>query len=705
MRTLQLYILNQRVDLFKDEVVSLTQTIKNVKDIAKIFTEFTQTFSVPASKINNKIFEHYYNSEIINGFDARVKADAKLELNDLPFKEGTIRLEGVDLKNNVPHTYRITFFGNTVNLKDIFADESLSTLEFTSGFNKTYSYSEMLNTIGGGLGQIVAPLITHTDRMIYNTAANSDAYGNVYPSTGNNPAVPNGIKWNEFKYAVRVFAILDAIQLKYSLTFSQDFLRFDNPNGLISLYMWLHRKSGPVTQTQQVESIYTLLTDLVTTNQNLNGSSVSQGAISINTPSQAGVFFLEVGSMQFDITPINNTDSWGIEVLRDGVVIRSDAYTGQGLFSILPGQNGILDNRTYTFRFTSATNVAFNATNIIIKINYNRVSVQTGQSQPEFDNYRNANLFQTNQNLEFNISEQMPKMKVIDFMSGIFKMYNLIAYVENDIIVIKSLDEYYADSTKVYNIDKYLDTTKSTTDVALPFSKVNFSYKGLGTILAKQFEQINNTGWGSMSFTLDGDIFDAPSEPYKIELPFEHMMYERLYNANPLIVPASSTEIQWGFSVNENQQAYIGQPLLFYGIVQQNATPIRILDTAFVNSGTTITDYIIPSNSFTLDPAINKHNINFQNELNEYLANEPNSGANEFTDTLFETEYKKYIQGVFNNSMRLKKVTAYLPMKIYYNLQLNDLIEMNQQTYKINSLKTDLTTGKTEFELLNNIIL
>jgi hypothetical protein len=44
-------------------------------------------------------------------------------------------------------------------------------------------------------------------------------------------------------------------------------------------------------------------------------------------------------------------------------------------------------------------------------------------------------------------------------------------------------------------------------------------------------------------------------------------------------------------------------------------------------------------------------------------------------------------------------------MKIYYNLQLNDLIEMGQQTYKINSLKTDLTTGKTELELLNNIIL
>jgi len=705
MRTLQLYILNERVDLFKDESVSLTQTIKNVKDIAKVFTEFTQTFSVPASPTNNKIFEHYYNSEIINGFDARVKAAARLELNDLPFKEGTIRLEGVDLKNNLPHTYRITFFGNTINLKDIFADETLSTLEFTAGFNKIYSYSEILNTMDGGLGNMIVPLITHTDRMIYNTATNSNAYGNVYPSTGNNPAVPNGIKWDQFKYAVRVFSILAAIQAKYNLTFSQDFLRFDNPNGLISLYMWLHRKSGPVTQTTQVQQVYTLLTDLQTNNQNLNGSSVSQGAITINAASVPNLYILNVGAMQFDITPVNNTDSWGIEILRDGVVIRSEAYTGQGVFSILPGQNGILNNRTYTFRFTSTTNVAFDPPNIFIRINYQKILVQTGQAVPENDDYDNVNVFQTNQNQEFNISEQMPKIKVIDFMSGIFKMYNLIAYVENDIIVIRSLDEYYADSTKVYNIDKYLDTTKSTTNVALPFSKINFGYKGLGTILAKQFEQLTNSGWGSLAFTLDGDIYDAPSEPYKIQLPFEHMMYERLYNANPLVTPAASTEVQWGFSVNENQEPYIGSPLLFYGIVQENATPIRILDTAQVNSGTTITEYIIPSNSFTLDPSINKNNIHFQNELNEYLANEPNSAANEFTDTLFETEYKEYIQGVFDNSMRLKKVTANLPMKIYYNLQLNDLIEMNQQTYKINSMKTDLTTGKTDFELLNNIIL
>ena len=81
MQKLQLYIEGQRVDLFKDETVSLTQTLQNVKDIGKIFTEFTKTFTIPASKENNKIFSHYYNFNITNGFDARDKVEASLQTN------------------------------------------------------------------------------------------------------------------------------------------------------------------------------------------------------------------------------------------------------------------------------------------------------------------------------------------------------------------------------------------------------------------------------------------------------------------------------------------------------------------------------------------------------------------------------------------------------------------------------------------------
>ena len=124
MLALQLYIQGQEVDLYEDESVTLVQSIQDVKDIEKVFTDFTRTFSVPASKINNKIFQHFYNYHII-GFDARKKITAELYLNYELFKKGKIKLEGVSRKNNKPHTYKVTFFGNGINLKDLLGEDKL----------------------------------------------------------------------------------------------------------------------------------------------------------------------------------------------------------------------------------------------------------------------------------------------------------------------------------------------------------------------------------------------------------------------------------------------------------------------------------------------------------------------------------------------------------------------------------------------------
>ncbi len=90
MQQVQIYINDERVEMFDFESVTITDTIKDVRDVSKIFTEYSQTFSLPASKSNNKIFKHYYNSDIVNSFDSRVRVPAKIELNSIPFKNGYI---------------------------------------------------------------------------------------------------------------------------------------------------------------------------------------------------------------------------------------------------------------------------------------------------------------------------------------------------------------------------------------------------------------------------------------------------------------------------------------------------------------------------------------------------------------------------------------------------------------------------------------
>ena len=702
MRRLQLYIGTERVDLFKDETVSLTQTIKNVKDLKKVFTEFTQTFSVPASSVNNKIFKHYYNFDISNGFDARKKQAARIELNDLPFKDGKIALQGVELKNNVAHTYKITFFGNTVDLKDILGDSELASLPLNQ--NQIYDYANVTSRMRVVSNDILVPLITHTNRLIFNSSSHTtydpEATTNNISHHGTGTQSQNGVAWNEFKYAIRLQAIIDAIETKYNITFSDDFFNDNTNEKFYNLFMWLHRKSGDVEQAAQVEVLYTRLDDLVVkTGSTEYISTVSDGVISVNAP--IGV---TPSLLRYTLDPVDNTAVYNVRVLRNGgtVVGELNGVNDTQTLDIQAGSPGLINNSTYTLEISGV--VSFGANDIDVQLNWLE---PFGTPFSGSDLYHNNASFQTEQEFQFNIVEQIPKMKIIDFLSGLFNMFNLTAYVNNvGTIVVRTLDSYYADSTQVYNIDKYLDTTKSTSDIALPFNEISFSYKGLGTFLAKQFEQLTNSGWGSLGYTLDGDIFDAPSEPYKIEVPFEHMQFERLYDAGNS--PPTATDVQWGYSVNENQQSYIGEPLLFYPILISGGTDIRIRDTETPNVAD-ITTYYIPSNSLALLPSTSKENIHFQNEFNEYLANEPDSivagdNALGFTDTIFETEYKEYIQDVFNFRRRLLKVTAYLPMKVYYNLQLNDLIEIGQDSYKINSMKTDLTTGKTEFELLNTIL-
>ena len=717
MRRLQLYIGAERVDLFKDETVSLTQTIKNVKDLAKVFTEFTQTFSVPASSVNNKIFKHYYNFDISNGFDARKKQDARIELNDLPFKDGKIALQGVELKNNLAHTYKITFFGNTVNLKDILGEAQLSSLAF-NGLNKSYKFTDIRDALSPlailPSDKIIAPFITHTNRLIYDSSSHTtydtEATTNNLSHQGSGTPNQNGVAWNQFKYAIRVQQIITEIQFRYpDIQFSDDFFNDTSNEKFYDLFMWLHRKSGDVEPATQVEVIYSKLQDLVSTNTQVV-SSVSGGVVFVSASQSDGYF---ASSIRVKLNP-TTSNLYSYQVIRDGgeIIAQGNDVSNNINVNITTANNAFRNNSSYLVQISSPLGIVFNAGNIEIEINY----FDTNTSPTTFpeDTYENnaTVTIVSNPDFEFNIVEQIPKMKIIDFLSGLFNLFNLTAYVDNvGTIVVRTLDSYYAASTQVYNIDKYLDTTKSTSDVALPFKKINFSYKGLGTFLAKQFNQLTNSGWGSLSYTLDGDIFDAPSEDYKIEVPFEHMQFERLYDANTTLTSTTPTAIQYGYSVNENQQSYIGEPLLFYPIVVPAISTIggqtpRIRDTQS-SAVADLDQFIIPSNSIGTTPTTSgKINIHFQNELNEYLANQPTGtdNADEFTDTLFETEYKEYIQDVFSLRRRLLKVTAYLPMKVYYNLQLNDLIQLGQDSYKINSLTTDLTTGKTEFELLNTIL-
>mgnify|MGYP003640967340 FL=1 len=110
-----------------------------------------------------------------------------------------------------------------------------------------------------------------------------------------------------------------------------------------------------------------------------------------------------------------------------------------------------------------------------------------------------------------------------------------------------------------------------------------------------------------------------------------------------------------------------------------------------------LSSYWVPSNSLYLNPVSGTENINFGLELNEY------TGASGFDETLFNNYHSEYIIDIFNESRRITKVSAFLPLRILYNFKLNDTFTINSRNYIINSITTNLQTGKSDMELLNKV--
>jgi len=683
MLAIKLYVDNQQVDLFKDESITLTQSIQDVKNIDKVFTDFSRTFTVPASKINNKIFKHFYNYHII-GFDAREKHDAEIYLNDELFKKGKIKLEGASTKNNKAHTYKLTFFGSTVNLKDLLGEDKLGALTFLDNFKFEYTDANIKSYMSNGLDvtvngvdykdALIFPLITHTRRLIYDSTINSvyentEAQNNIaYQVT--NP-VKYGLQISELKPAFRVYVIIKAIEYQYGITFSNDF--FDTNNeAFYDLYLWLHHKTGGLFIDDESSAQFGSFVKDAGKDNIITLKPNNFQTPPVNDDDDAPRF------LDFTLEP-SSTDLFNVIIKKDGQVYqRFDNQQRDSQTNEYAKKDIELEAGNYTFEVECDAAVTFGFRGFVRRKNSNNRTVHwVGSASTIIGN-------------TINTVDKLPDIKVIDFITGLFKMFNLTAF-QNDsgTIEVKTLDSFYAGSTKIWDITKDIDKTEQTVNGVLPFKQVNFDYEGTDTFLAKNHFERYHTKWGSLNYTPDTNN-KIEGSVYTIKLPFEHFMYERLYDENTSVT--TPTDIQYGWSADIKQEPTLGKPLLFYPVLQ--TLSFGIIDSA--GNLSEKTSAYIPSNSRLLTDS---KTLNFGLESNEYAASETNNLP--FEKSLFNEYYKTYITEIFDKGRRLTTTKAYLPINITKNMTLADRFKISDNLYKINKIVTNFENNQSTLELIN----
>jgi hypothetical protein len=707
MQQVQLYIGDQRIELFKDETISLTNSIQNVKDVAKVFTDFTKTFSIPATKSNNKVFKHYYNFDIVGGFDARLKTVGSIKLNGVDFKKGKIKLEGVDLKDNKPNTYRVTFFGDLVDLKDLIGDDLLSDLDWLDNFEKEYSSANVKDNLKGGNtsftidsvtypNAIKTPLISCINRLYYRSSANTEVDGNLWYHTGMGQVHEHGVYWKDLKYSIAVYVIVKAIEVKYSITFSDDFFDYTTTE-YSSLMMLMHRKKGEaeadystgVRLYQKDINNFQQIGAIRSASQDGNSYTIAANSQGFYTSGLFGATTEVYYDYEIDFNPADNnipyniylyftSDATGVKVLVEEI----QGATGSTTLGNIQGDANFAVG-TYSVVVEAAETLVFPQGDIEVdaRITYQGTSIGTGSPKATLSDNTIEEAF------AWLPTQQLPKMKVLDFLTGLWKIWNLTAYVETDgTIKVQKLDDFYSGATS-YDVTKFVDVNTSQVNIALPYKQINFKFKGRKTFLAATFEQLNNREFATLEYKGDNPDNWVGNE-YKVELPFEKMVYERLTDDYSL----ESKDIMYGFFADDNQEPYIGSPLLHYATLQ-NPTSISFRDSTVAHSEIT-TSIFMPSNQVVFATNTGQNTINFYSELNEWTASVNNN-------SLFEENYKEYIQDVFNEKRRLTRVKAFLPLRILLKYTLADTFIIAGKQYKINSITTNLQTGESDMELLN----
>ena len=665
-----------KLDLFKDESVSITDSIKNLKDPSKIFTAFSQQFSVPASKNNSKIFKHYENPNVVNSFDARFKADALIKLNGADYKKGKLKLNGVSLKDNSPNTYKLVFFGETVELKDLLNDRELSSLEYPDSLNFDYDYNNLRSkfiTEPESL-DVCVPLITHSKNMRYSNSGYRDAVTQEYLTPF------------DLKPAIKVRRIIEAIQNTVpQIQFSNEFL---NTTDFNNLWLWLHRVKGFASESDEGggQTIITNRFGKPTTEANnfqlTSGNEVRQAYVFLQVYS----YYYRVQknvNMQFNIVPASASDEFTLVVRRasdNKELVRNDytgstSYTINELFSVYNYGTGLFD--VYVDLISNDT---FSITSFTATVTGTR---NTGSTTTDFTGtYTAPNLSLSN---KFIVGNQMPKMKVIDFLTNIFKMFNLVAFKDGNKMKVLPLSDFY-NSGVTYEITKYVDIEKSTIEKLQQFKNVTFDFKSKKSFLVEKAEEINGVKFAHEQ--VGNNDWDGGN--YNISLDFEKMMYERLSNEDTF----SLSNIGQGAMLDKDFKPTIGKPLLLYIERQDNPNQLQIRNAAGTGLET-INYYNRPSQVYvnTSDSVTSSSStLNFGTEIDEYFREVKG------TD-LFSKYYIDYITDVYNRQGRVLKIDAYLPLSIILKLKLNDTFTIANTLYRINTIKTNLLTNKSTLEL------
>ena len=663
---------SERVELFQDEKISVTSSIQNSNDIGKLFTDYSQSFTIPASKNNNAIFSHWYESDVDNGYDHRKRYDAYIELDTLTFKVGNVQLEKANKKNGFIESYSVTFYGNLTQLKDKFKDTKLRDLVDADGVNRwsdlnhLYNSTQVINRVESSFMDYLVnyPLIGSKKKYHYlNGIAGEDITLLSAP-----------IVWDDLFPAVSLERIFYIIQECFGVTFTGSFFNLDQ---WTKLYLYLKNADKIIVQTEPQRLV---------PNTIAYGSfpELFNGIITTNWLFATGATTASKIKMQLTIIPSDLTLDYTLFIYKNNLLYKTFKKENRVASSVgdayqidLYSKSDDPNNNVYEYKISSTGSNSFKSSFWLWRYNNNAIASYTRADTTAF--------VATIANIQ--IQNYVPDIKITDFITGIIKAFNLMVIpTDTDTYEFVPLELYY-NQGKITDISQYVNADEMTIDRPKLFKAINFQYEKSVNILNNAYKNLYGTEYGDLVYNA---IDSNESANYDIKLPFENILFERTVGEN----------FETATLIDKDSKPYTPKPILIYinGVTQVTTDILITTETA----ETGISQYVRFSNEYNslpTDATLSQlMTMNFNNEQSPWYNEIAPQG-------LYYRHYKNFIDNLYNIKTRNVKVKAILPISLLskeYGIALNDRLVISGKRYIINSFTTDLTTGEANFDLITD---
>ncbi len=664
-----LIIDNKPVDLFTDESVQLSRQLKDLQDLSTVWTDYTQSFTIPSSPTNDKIFANWFDENaVFSGWNPNIGLDANILIHGLPVFEGRVELKGVKFIDSLPSSYDIIFYGKSKQILDLWGETLLNEIDWTSydhyatNANVTGSWNQTFFS-----GDILYPLADYSTGFRYSST--SSINGNIKLS--------RGIEIDDIRPAIRLTAMLVKAFESIDYTVGGSFL---SRAELEDLYILPMQNAGPLFDANTIKPVFTTFDP-----SGSNPNPFTFVAQPIGTASLLKVTFPYVFSDPasafngttnqytcqrkgfYEFNFVINTLTLGVgSSLSIGICVNGAIKNVQTLSTSTTGLRTFFYNGQLNVGDVVTVQYFLFGSGSCIDINFSCTIAPFGMK-----------------NSVIEMGTTMPQIKIEEFVNGCLKAFNLIALPVNDNEVeLHNVYDWYELGT-IKDYTEYLDI-KEITHEKIPVPKtISLSHKPSSLIANEYYKNISNREYGSMSYSPNVDF---PSEELKIESIFNVLTPSLMDEVNSSGVKVRTTELNLPVFLDKDGKAVKQDLTLFFYGGKQTVT-----DTYYFDG---VLQTIFPL--MTCFSAYPTSKSNFSNAFG--IENSFNGDAP--LNTMYLKYWHKYLTRMYSSRSRIVKMKAILPVIEWLNMQLNDTILISGNYYKLQSIQYDMLTEVANLELI-----